>query len=185
RFVGFGFVFLIANSATAIVVLVLLMHIHLMLGLFVLVAMAPLAVFTRRFELRYSRDARHAQDLTGDLATSIEESALGIRVIKSYGRRPQMLASFTRDAERLRGAELTKIRTLAAFWALLEGLPQLILAGVAFGGVLAVAHHAMTLGQLVAFLTLYLRLIWPIVSLGWLLALTQEAASAARRIFEV
>jgi ATP-binding cassette subfamily B protein len=51
--------------------------------------------------------------------------------------------------------------------------------------VLVAAHGAMTLGQLVAFLTLFLRLIWPIVSLGWLLAVTQEAASAARRIFEV
>ncbi|MDP9092722.1 MAG: ABC transporter ATP-binding protein/permease [Actinomycetota bacterium] len=185
RFVGFGFVFLIANSAPSIVVVVLLIHIHVVLGLFVLLAMAPLIVFTRRFELRYSREARAAQDLTGDLATSVEESALGIRVIKSYGRRPQMLAGFSRDAERLRGAEITKIRTLAKFWALLEGLPQLVLAGVTFGAVVAVAHKAMTLGQLVAFLTLYLRLIWPIVSLGWLLALTQEAASAARRIFEV
>jgi ATP-binding cassette, subfamily B, bacterial len=185
RFIGFGFVFLIANSATAVIVVLLLLHIHLVLGLFVLAAMTPLVAFTRRFELRYSREARRAQDLTGDLATSVEESALGIRVIKSYGRRPQMLAAFTRDAERLRGAEMTKIRTLAQFWALLEGLPQLILAGVTFGGVLAVAHHAMTLGQLIAFLTLYLRLIWPIISLGWLLALTQEAASAARRIFEV
>jgi ATP-binding cassette subfamily B protein len=185
RFIGFGFVFLIANSVTSIIVLALLMHIHLLLGVFVLVAMAPLVVVTRRFELRYSRDARAAQDLTGDLATSVEESALGIRVIKAYGRRPQMLERFTRDAERLRGAEMTKIRTLARFWALLEGIPQLILAGVAFGGVLAVAHHTMTLGQLVAFLTLYLRLIWPIISLGWLLALTEEAASAARRLFDV
>jgi len=185
RFIGFGFVFLIANSATVVVVLVLLVHINLWLGLFVLVSGAPLAVFTRRFELRYSRDARRAQDLTGDLATSVEESVLGIRVIKSYGRRPQMLQSFTRDAQRLRGAELVKLRTLGWFWAVLEGLPQLILAGVAWGGVVAVAHHAMTLGQLVAFLTLYLRLVWPIVSLGWLLALMQEAASAARRLFEV
>ena len=185
RFIGFGFVFLIANSATVVVVLVLLIHINLWLGLFVLVAGAPLAVSTRRFELRYSRDARRAQDLTGDLATSVEESVLGIRVIKSYGRRPQMLQSFTRDAERLRGAELVKLRTLGWFWAVLEGLPQLILAGVAWGGVVAVAHHAMTLGELVAFLTLYLRLVWPIVSLGWLLALMQEAASAARRLFEV
>jgi ATP-binding cassette subfamily B protein len=85
----------------------------------------------------------------------------------------------------LRGAELTKVRTLAVFWALLEGLPQLVLAGVAVGAVYATAHHAMTIGQLVAFLTLFLRLIWPIVSLGWLLALTQEAASASRRVFEV
>ncbi|MDT4891851.1 MAG: ATP-binding cassette, subfamily bacterial [Pseudonocardiales bacterium] len=185
RFIGFGFVFLIANTATSVVVLALLLHLHLVLGLFVLVAMTPLVVFTRRFELRYSTDARTAQDLTGDLATSVEESVLGIRVIKSYGRRPEMLRRFTQDAERLRGAELTKIRTLAAFWAFLEGLPQLVLAGVAGGGILAVAHHSMTLGQLVAFLTLFLRLIWPIVSLGWLLALLQEAGSAARRIFEV
>jgi ATP-binding cassette subfamily B protein len=185
RFVGFAVVFLIANTATTIIVLVLLLHIHPVLGLLVLVAMTPLALFTRTFELRYSREARTAQDLTGDLATSVEESALGIRVIKSYGRRPQMLAAFTRDAQRLRGAELTKIKTLARFWALLEGLPQVILAGVTFGGVYAVAHHQMTIGQFVAFLTLYLRLIWPIITLGWLLALTQEAASAARRIFEV
>ena len=185
RFVGFGFVFLVANSITTIVVVILLLHLQPALGLFVLLGMAPLLVLTRRFELRYSRDARRAQDLTGDLATSVEESALGIRVIKSYGRRPQMLASFTRDASVLRGAELTKIRTLAGFWALLEGLPQLLLAGVAGGGVFAAAHGTLSAGQLVAFLTLYLRLIWPMIALGWLLALTQEAASAARRIFEV
>jgi ATP-binding cassette subfamily B protein len=151
----------------------------------VLLGLAPLLVLTRKFELRYSRDARRAQDLTGDLATSVEESALGIRVIKSYGRRPQMLASFTRNASVLRRAELTKIRTLAGFWALLEGLPQLLLAGVTCGGVLATAHGTLSSGQLVAFLALYLRLIWPMIALGWLLALTEEAASAARRIFEV
>jgi ATP-binding cassette subfamily B protein len=185
RFIGFGFVFLIANSVTAIVVVILLLYIQPLLGLFVLLGLAPLLVLTRKFELRYSRDARRAQDLTGDLATSVEESALGIRVIKSYGRRPQMLASFTRNASVLRRAELTKIRTLAGFWALLEGLPQLLLAGVTCGGVLATAHGTLSSGQLVAFLALYLRLIWPMIALGWLLALTEEAASAARRIFEV
>jgi ATP-binding cassette, subfamily B, bacterial len=185
RFVGFAAVFLIANSVTALVVLGLLIHIQPWLGLFVLVAMTPLLVFTRRFELRYSRDARRVQDLTGDLATTVEESALGIRVIKAYGRRRHMLAGFTGDAERLRGAQLTKIRTLSLFWAVLEGHPQLVLAGVAIGGVYAVGHGAITIGALVAFLTLYLRLVWPIVSLGWLLALTEEAATAAQRIYEV
>jgi ATP-binding cassette subfamily B protein len=185
RFIGFGFVFLVANTVTTLVVLALLMSIDLPLGVLVVAAIAPLALFTRKFELRYSRDARRVQDLTGDLATSVEESALGIRVIKSYGRRPEMLGSFTKDAAVLRRAEMTKIGTLARFWAVLEGQPQLILAIVTCGGVLAAAHNTMTLGQLVAFLTLYLRLIWPIISLGWLLAVTEEAASATRRIFEV
>jgi ATP-binding cassette subfamily B protein len=185
RFIGFGFVFLIANTVTIVVVLFLLLRLDLILGLLIVLAVAPLVVMTRRFELRYRAEARRAQDLTGDLATEVEESALGIRVIKSYGQRPQMLTSFTTGAQTLRSAELAKIRTLSGFWALLEGHPQLLLAGVTFGGVIATVHGALSLGELVAFLTLYLRLVWPIVTLGWLLALTQEAASAAQRIFEV
>jgi ATP-binding cassette subfamily B protein len=185
RFIGLAAVFLLASSLTIAVVLGLLIHIQVWLGLAVLVSMIPLAVGTRRFELRYGRDARRAQDLTGDLATSVEESALGIRVIKAFGRRPYMLERFRADAERLRGAELTKIRTLGLFWALLEGLPQFVLAVVTVGGVYATAHHAISVGQLVAFVALYLQLVWPIIMLGWLLALTEEAASACRRIFEV
>jgi ATP-binding cassette subfamily B protein len=80
---------------------------------------------------------------------------------------------------------MRKLTTLGWFWALLEGVPQLVLAAVTGGGVLAVAHGALSVGQLVAFVGLYLRLIWPIISLGWLLAVLQEAASASRRIFEV
>src|SRR5204862_6703989 len=118
--------------------------------------MVPLVISTRRFELRYSRDARRAQDLTGDLATSVEEAALGIRVIKSFGRRPHMLHRFTADAARLRSAELTKIRTLGYFWALLEGLPQIVLALVTTGGVYAAAHGTITIGELIAFVALYL-----------------------------
>jgi ATP-binding cassette subfamily B protein len=185
RFIGLAAVFLLADTVTIVVVVALLINIQFWLGLIVLISMVPLLVGTRRFELRYSRDARRAQDLTGDLATSVEESALGIRVIKAFGRRPHMLAGFSADASRLRSAELTKIRTLGLFWALLEGLPQVILALVTVGGVYATAHHAITIGQLVAFVALYLQLVWPIIMLGWLLALTEEAGSACRRIFEV
>jgi ATP-binding cassette subfamily B protein len=185
RFIGFGFVFLIANTVTIVVVLFLLLRLNWLIGVLVIVAIAPLAVMTRRFEMRYRTEARRAQDLTGDLATEVEESALGIRVIKSYGRRSQMLGSFTIGARKLQSAELAKVGTLARFWAVLEGHPQLLLAGVTFGGVVEEVRGALTLGQLVAFLTLYLRLVWPIITLGWLLALTQEASSAAQRIFEV
>ncbi len=185
RFIGLAAVFLLASTLTIFVVVVLLISIQFWLGLVVLVSMVPLLIGTRRFELRYSQDARRAQDLTGDLATSVEESALGIRVIKSFGRRAHMLARFRGDAERLRAAELTKIRTLGLFWALLEGLPQIVLALVTVGGVYATAHGAISVGQLVAFVALYLQLVWPIIMLGWLLALTEEAASACRRIFEV
>jgi ATP-binding cassette subfamily B protein len=185
RFIGFAAVFLLASTITIVVVVAMLLTIQFWLGLIVLVSMVPLLIGTRRFELRYSQDARRAQDLTGDLATAVEEAALGIRVIKAFGRRRQMLRRFGADAARLRGAELTKIRTLGLFWALLEGLPQVVLALVTTGGIYAAAHGALSVGDVVAFVALYLQLVWPIIMLGWLLALTEEAASACRRIFEV
>ena len=185
RFIGLAAVFLLASSLTIVVVVALLISIQFWLGLIVLVSMVPLLIGTRRFELRYSKNARAAQELTGDLATSVEESALGIRVIKAFGRRRHMLDRFRADAQRLQAAELTKIRTLGLFWALLEGLPQVILCLVTVGGVYATAHGTISIGQLVAFVALYLQLVWPIIMLGWLLALTEEAASACRRIFEV
>ncbi|MDQ2796071.1 MAG: ABC transporter ATP-binding protein/permease, partial [Actinomycetota bacterium] len=80
---------------------------------------------------------------------------------------------------------MTKIRTLGLFWALLEGLPQIVLGLVTVGGVYATARGSMTVGDLVAFVSLFLQLVWPIIMLGWLLALTEEAGSACRRIFEV
>ncbi|SOD70421.1 ATP-binding cassette subfamily B protein [Jatrophihabitans sp. GAS493] len=185
RFVGYGFVFLFANVVTISVVLILLIHLQVWLGLLVTLAILPVVYATRSFEKHYGRDARRAQDLTGDLATSVEESALGIRVIKSYGRGPEMITSFMRDAEVLRRAEITKISTQARFWSVLEGQPQLVVAAVTCLGVLAVAHGSMSSGQLVAFLTLCLRLIWPLIFLGWNVAVTEEAITATQRIFEV
>ncbi|HST48762.1 ABC transporter ATP-binding protein [Jatrophihabitans sp.] len=185
RFVGFMAVFLVANLAVILVVLGLLVRLQPVLGLGVCVAMAPLAVATRVYERRYNIEARQAQDLTGDLATGVEESVLGIRVIKSFGRRGQLLRAFTGDATRLRDAELAKNRTLATLWTIIGTYPQVVLAGVTCFGVLAVAHGSLSKGDLVAFITLQLRLNWPLMAMGWLIAGTEEAVAATARLFEV
>jgi ATP-binding cassette subfamily B protein len=183
RFVGFMAVFIVANLAVIVVVLVLLIRLEPMLGLAVVVVMLPLAVATRFYERRYNIEARRAQDLTGDLATGVEESVLGIRVVKSFGR--QLLHNFTGDASRLREAELSKNRTLATLWTIIGTYPQVVLAGVTCFGVLAVAHGSLSQGDLVAFITLQLRLNWPLMAMGWLIAGTEEAVAASARLFEV
>jgi ATP-binding cassette subfamily B protein len=59
------------------------------------------------------------------------------------------------------------------------------MAVVVLVGVLAVAHGAMTLGALVAFVALLVLLQWPIIDIGWILAMAEEAATAAVRVTEV
>jgi ATP-binding cassette subfamily B protein len=185
RFVGFMAVFFFANLAVIVVILALMIKLDPVLGVGVCVAMAPLAFATRYYERRYNIQARTAQDLTGDLATGIEESVLGIRVIKSFGRRRRLLSTFSADAQRLRSAELAKNRTLATLWTIIGTYPQIVLAGVTFFGVVAVAHHVLSTGELVAFITLQLRLNWPLMALGWLIAGTEETVAASARLFEV
>ncbi|MDQ1735049.1 MAG: ATP-binding cassette, subfamily bacterial [Pseudonocardiales bacterium] len=185
RFAGFMAVFFFANLAVIVVILIMLVRLDPVLGISVCVVMAPLAIATRYYERQYNIEARRAQDLTGDLATGVEESVLGIRVIKSFGRRGQLLENFTSDAQRLREAELKKNRTLANLWTVIGSYPQLVLAGVTFFGVLAVAHGRLSTGELVAFITLQLRLNWPLMALGWLIAGTEETVAASARLFEV
>jgi ATP-binding cassette subfamily B protein len=185
RFVGFLAVFFFANLVVILVILGMLVRLEPLLGVGVCVVMAPLVFATRYYERRYNIQARAAQDLTGDLATSIEESVLGIRVIKSFGRRGELLRTFSADAQRLRNAELRKNRTLANLWTVIGTYPQIVLAGVTFLGVVSVAHGRLSTGDLVAFITLQLRLNWPLMAMGWLIAGTEETVAATARLFEV
>jgi ATP-binding cassette subfamily B protein len=185
RFLGFGMIFLLVNSAMCVIVGVLLALAYWPLALLILVSAVPLAWGTLRFERIYAVASRRAQDLNGELTTRVEESAGGIRTVKAFGRRRLVLTRYLAESRDLRDAELRKIRVLAYFWALLEVHPQVVLALVVLGGTAAVGSGALTLGGLVAFVSLFLLLQWPIISLGWLVAQAQEAETAAERVFEV
>ncbi len=50
--------------------------------------------------------ARRVQDQAGDLATAVEESVHGIRVLKAFGAARTRLQKFRSQAEKLRGTEL-------------------------------------------------------------------------------
>ncbi|MEO6470205.1 MAG: ABC transporter ATP-binding protein, partial [Aeromicrobium sp.] len=70
-------------------------------------------------------------------------------------------------------------------WTFLEVLPNLALVVVLLLGALAVGNDALTLGTLVAFVTLMLSLVWPVESLGVILAMMQESMTAADRVLEI
>ncbi|MGY5883804.1 ABC transporter ATP-binding protein [Modestobacter lacusdianchii] len=185
RFVGFGAVFLVVNLVTCAVVGALLVATYWPLGVAVLVTCLPLTFFGLRLEKRYNAESRLVQDEQGELATDVEEAVQGIRVVKSLGRSGLVFGRYDRKALRLQSLELRKVRTLALIWCLFEFQPQITLAVILVGGSLAVSSGALTVGGLVGFVALYTVLLWPILSLGFLLAQAQETASACDRIGEL
>ncbi|WP_373293195.1 ABC transporter ATP-binding protein [Micromonospora sonchi] len=185
RFLSFGLLFLVLNLATYLVVVVLLIRLHPVLGLLVAASAAPLFLIARRFGRHYHTASRRMQDQQGDVATLVEETAQGLRTMKAYGRGPQLTDRFVAGTRALHDIGVDKGRLLARTSARLDLVPNLTLGIVLVAGTAAVADGRLTVGQLVAFVSLQLMLIWPVQSLGWIIANGQEAATAADRIQEV
>ncbi|HKC18759.1 MAG TPA: ABC transporter transmembrane domain-containing protein, partial [Candidatus Dormibacteraeota bacterium] len=86
RFVSFGLIWFLQIFVTFVVVLVLMLELDWQLALVVVLCMVPIAIASKIFQDKYRAIARRLQDLTGDLTTTIEEMATGVRIVKAFGR---------------------------------------------------------------------------------------------------
>jgi ATP-binding cassette subfamily B protein len=185
RFSGFGMLFLLVNITQVTVVTLVLLHMYWPLGLVVAATAAPIVWLSMRFEKAYVVVSRRVQDQQGDLATLAEEGAVGIRVIKSFGRSAHVGRQYDEAAKRLLETSIDKVRLSAKFWTFLEMIPNLAVVIVLLLGAIGVGRGLLTPGELVAFITLMLSLVWPVASLGVILAMAQEAMTAAARVLEI
>jgi ATP-binding cassette, subfamily B, bacterial len=185
RFAGFGLLFLVINITQLTVVTGVLLNMYWPLGLVVATAALPIVYLSMRFERAYVVVSRRVQDEQGDLATLAEEGAVGIRVIKSFGRSRHVSEQYDAAARKLYDTSMDKVRLSARFWSFLEVIPNLAVVAVLLVGALGVGRGDLSAGTLVAFILLLLSLVWPVAALGVILAMAQEAMTAAARVLEI
>ena len=185
RWISFGIVLLIVNILTIVVGFLFLVKISWILGVIFVICSIPLWIYGYVFESKYSVVARRSQDQAGDLATAVEESVHGIRVLKAFGRGRHQLDRFSRQAEELRGTEIEKAKAIAGIWFWLLLVPDVTFAICLLGGVWLAATGQITAGELVAFFATATVLRWPVESIGFLLSMTYDTRTAVDRFFEV
>ncbi|MDF2491784.1 MAG: putative multidrug export ATP-binding/permease protein [Microbacterium sp.] len=185
RWLAFGLILLVVNVLTIGIGTVLLFQWHWVLGAVFLVCSAPLWFAGFHFEKQYGTLARQSQDQAGDLATSVEESVHGIRVLKAFGRGGHALAKFTRQAETLRQTELRKARAIGLIWFWLVLLPEIAFALCLGAGIVLGSLGEISIAQLFAFFAMATVLRWPMESIGFLFSFLLDARTATDRIYEV
>jgi ATP-binding cassette subfamily B protein len=185
QFLSFGLLFLLLNVIQIIVVTGILLAMYWPLGVVVVVSIVPITVTVLHFERQYTKLSRLAQDQSGNVATHVEEQALGLRVVKAFGREEYAYQRFDERASDLFDTEVRKVGVSAKFWTLLEAIPTGSLIVVLGLGAYAAGNGLVSMGTLVAFITMMLSLVWPIASLGFLLSMTQESMTAANRVAEI
>lgn len=185
RWMAFGVVLLVVNGITILVGSIILYRWHWLLATIFVLASAPLWYSGYRFEKIYGSLARQSQDQAGDLATSVEESVHGIRVLKAFGRGKHALEKFTRQAETLRETEITKARSIGWIWFWLVLLPDIAFALCLGAGIVLVQLGQLQVPELIAFFAMATVLRWPMESIGFLYSFLLDARTATDRIFEV
>lgn len=185
RWLSFGFVLLFVNVLTIAIGFAVLVAWNWLLAVIFMACSVPLWIYGYVFESRYSVIARRSQDQAGDLATAVEESVHGIRVLKAFGRGRHALQGFEKQAEDLRGTEIAKAKAVAGIWLWLLLVPDVAFAVCLVVGVWLVSSGSLTAGQLLAFFATATVLRFPIESIGFLLSMTFDTRTAADRFFDV
>ena len=185
RWLSFGTVLLVVNVITIIVGFFFLISISWVLGVIFVVCSIPLWIYGFAFEAKYSVVARRSQDQAGDLATTVEESVHGIRVLKAFGRGQHALKNFASQAEMLRGTEIEKAKAIAGIWLWLLLVPDVTFALCLLAGVWLAGNGQISVGELLAFFATATVLRFPVESIGFLLSMTFDTRTAVDRFFEV
>ncbi|MFT2815329.1 ABC transporter ATP-binding protein [Leifsonia sp. A12D58] len=185
RWISFGLVLLVVNFLTILVGFVILVSMNWILGLIFLVCSIPVWIYGYIFENKYSEIARRSQDQSGDLATAVEESVHGIRVLKAFGRGKFALKNFETQAESLRGTEIEKAQAIAGIWLWLLLVPDVAFALCLMAGVWLASEGQLSVGELVAFFATATVLRFPVESIGFLLSMTFDARTATDRFFDI
>jgi ATP-binding cassette subfamily B protein len=185
RWMAFGAIMLVVTTLTVVIGVVVMFSMSWQLALIFLGAALPIMIYGFRFRTSFSKVTRQSQDQAGDLATTVEESVHGIRVLKAFGRSREALESFNEQAEVLRQTEIAKAKHQATFTMVVTLLPELALGAGLVVGVMLAASGELSIGALVAFFATAAVVATPVEFSGMLLAMALTAKTAVDRHFEV
>ncbi len=138
---------------------------------------------------RIGRSINHKFELVQEqfstLTTKAQENLSGIKVVKAYVREKSEISSF-KDLSvdyMAKNLSLAKVQSFSyPLMFLLTGFSVII---VLYLGGNKIISGELTIGELTAFIIYLGLLTWPIISLGWIINLTQRAEASMKRLIEV
>jgi len=174
-----------ASTFILIGVVVVMMLKSVTLALLALGALPLLNIAAARFSRRITPVSLQLQQELGDLSGVVEESVAGVRIVKGFGSERMQQRRLDAEADSVLDRALASARLRAGFLPLVDFLPAIALVAILWYGGHLVLDGALQVGDLVAFNSFILMLIWPLRMAGMLVAQAARAAAAAGRIYEI
>jgi ATP-binding cassette subfamily B protein len=175
----------VASVFLFIGVAVVMVQSSVLLTVFSLGALPLLSIGAAIFSQRLHPVSLALQQELGDLSGVVEETVAGVRVVKGFGTEERQTAQLEHEADQVLHEALAGARLRANFLPVVDFLPALALVIIlGYGGHLVLAGQ-LQIGDLVAFNTYILFLLFPLRMAGMQIAQAARSSAAAGRINEL
>lgn len=150
------------------------------------VIVVPLAVVTMaRMGRRLRTLATRGQERMGDMASTLQETLAGIRMVKAYGREEEEVERFQKSNRAFLSTTMKAIQVSSLGSSHMEVIGVVGVAAIIWYGGYSVINGEMTPGAFFSFLTAMFMAYTPVRKLSGSNNIIQQALSAAERVFDV
>ncbi len=147
---------------------------------------APLFWLTSRyFATRIKAISREKQRRSGSISTSIEQTLSTMPLVHAFDAAEREVDRYRAEAEAKYRAEMASARLRSLYSPTVELIELLGALAVIGAGAWQLARGALTVGELLAFLTFLSRLYGPVKGLGSTVTSAYSAAAGAERVIEL
>ncbi len=163
----------------------LLWHLHIGLTLVSAPLVAVIFFHALLFYGRVQRAFKESDEAEGRFSTVLQENLTGVRVVRAFGRQRFEEAKFERKNRDYRDITMRMVHILARYWGSSDLLAMSQMCLVLFAGTWLALSEAISIGDLVVFISVDMMILWPVRQLGRILADMGKATVAAGRIGEI
>lgn len=155
------------------------------LTVFTMVPLSLVTVAVRRIGPRVHEAVMRSQETLSELSSLSQENFAGVRVVKAFAQEDAEISKFRDVARRYVDDNMAAARLSNWMVPLIGGVTDLsLIALLLVGGILILATR-LDLSDIIEFSGYQSLLLWPMISLGWVVNQFQRATASVRRLEEL
>lgn len=180
---GFGILNVVSSVFALVSALYVMLAISGKLTLAALATFPLMMLIMRSFSSGFYTRTRDNQQAIGDMSDRVLASLAGIRVVRSFAMEESEIAAFERTNAEYLDKSLSLARLRGSMGPVMGGISAIgVLIVFWYGGALLIRDEGFTTGDFVAFWLALLRLVWPMMALGFVTSIVQRGRAGYTRL---
>ncbi len=143
----------------------------------------PIVVaYTLFFRAQIAHRFLQADEAEGELTTVVQENLTGVRVVRAFGREKHETEQFNEKNNNWAHSWINLGKVSSVYWATSDLITGLQILTVLTVGVVFAVRGDITQGELIAFMSYNMSMVWPVRALGRVLSEMSKAGVSVERV---